>query len=272
MTSLQGVMGGHYAERSGESEAVAAAIAEQYDAVSRTKAGMAVAIADRLDSLTGLFAAGLAPKGSNDPFALRRAALHVIENLITNKQDFDLETAVNAAIVLQPVENEKAAAGVMGFINGRLSSLFRDKGYPVSVTKAVLAEQAANPYAADETAVALANLTQAKGWEALLDGYARCVRITRKETEQYTLTPAAFALSEEKQLYFSYEDAKMMADGSVDGLEAGLRILLPAITAFFDGVMVMDKETAVRNNRLALLQHIAALTDGIADLSELKGF
>ena len=79
MTALQGIMGGIYARLSGESDAVAAAIAEQYEAVSKTRAGLALALADRLDSLIGLFAAGLAPKGSNDPFALRRAALHLIE-------------------------------------------------------------------------------------------------------------------------------------------------------------------------------------------------
>jgi len=272
MTSLQGMMGSHYATLSGESEAVAAAIGEQYNAVSQTKAGMAVAIADRLDSLTGLFAAGLAPKGSNDPFALRRAALHIIENLIANGQAFDLQTAVEAAMALQPVENDGAIAGVMGFINGRVAALFRDKGYPASVTKAVLAAQATNPYAAEQTAVSLTTLTQADDWDSVLDGYARCVRITRKESEQYALNPTAFTLDEEKQLFAAYKDAKAMADGTVDGLEAGLRLMLPAITAFFDGVMVMDKETAVRQNRLALLQQIAALTDGIADLSELEGF
>lgn len=272
MTSLQGMMGSHYATLSGESEAVAAAIGEQYNAVSQTKAGMAVAIADRLDSLAGLFAAGLAPKGSNDPFALRRAALHIIENLIANEQPFDLQTAVSAAMTLQPIENADAVAGVMAFINGRVAALFRDKAIPASVTKAVLAEQASNPYAAEQTAVSLTTLTQAADWDSVLDGYARCVRITRKENEQYALTPAAFTLDEEKQLFTAYEDAKAMADGTVDGLEAGLRLMLPAITAFFDGVMVMDKETAVRQNRLALLQHIAALTNGIADLSELEGF
>ncbi|MEZ4595204.1 MAG: glycine--tRNA ligase subunit beta, partial [Chloroflexota bacterium] len=93
MTSLQGIMGGHYAKRSGENDAVAAAIAGQYSAVSSSRTGLALAIADRLDSLAGLFAAGLAPKGSNDPFALRRAALHLIENLIAHAQPFDLRAA-----------------------------------------------------------------------------------------------------------------------------------------------------------------------------------
>ena len=88
MTSLQGIMGGHYARTSGESEAVATALAEQYNPVSTTRPGLALALADRLDSLLGLFAVGLAPKGSNDPFALRRAALGVIENLVANQTAF----------------------------------------------------------------------------------------------------------------------------------------------------------------------------------------
>ncbi len=272
MTSLQGVMGSHYAKRSGESDDVATAIGEQYGAVSSTKAGMAVAIADRLDSLAGLFAAGLAPKGSNDPFALRRAALHIIDNLISNGQPFDLQAAVEAAMALQPIQKEGAVAEVMGFINGRLAASFRDKGFPASVGKAVLAQQTANPYAAEKTAVALTALTQKEGWEALLDGYARCVRISRKETERHAFDPDLCTLDEEKGLYAAYTAAKAAADGSVDGLEAGLTGLLPQINAFFDGVMVMDKDTAVRHNRLALLQRITSLTDGIADLSELEGF
>ncbi|MCP4423329.1 MAG: glycine--tRNA ligase subunit beta, partial [Chloroflexi bacterium] len=104
MTSLQGVMGGHYARKNGEPEAVAAAIAEQYNAVSQTKPGLALALVDRLDSLMGLFAAGLAPKGSNDPFALRRAALHIIENLTANQISFDLQAGFRAAVEYLPLD------------------------------------------------------------------------------------------------------------------------------------------------------------------------
>jgi len=94
MTALQGIMGSHYARLSDESEAVAAALAEQYNPVSTTRPGLALSLADRLDSLLGLFAVGLAPKGSNDPFALRRAALGVIENLVANQMPFDVRQAL----------------------------------------------------------------------------------------------------------------------------------------------------------------------------------
>ena len=273
MTSLQGIMGGHYARRSGESDAVAEAIAGQYNAVSSSKPGLALALADRLDSLAGLFAAGLAPKGSNDPFALRRAALHLIENLVTHEQPFDLRAAFSAAAELLPIPCDAAVLDkVMGFVNGRLEGLLRDQGYAASVVKAVLAEQGNNPYVATQTAVALSEAISAEDWPELLDAYARCVRITRSLTEQFSLQPDAFALPAEKQLLAAYQKAAAAQDGTIPSFVASLRTMKPAITQFFDDVLVMDEDTAVRNNRLALLQQIANLTSGLADLSQLEGF
>lgn len=272
MTSLQGIMGGHYARRSGEPEEVAAAIAEQYNAVSQTKAGLALALADRLDSLTGLFAAGLAPKGSNDPFALRRAALHIIENLSANEVSFDLKAGVAAAAQHLPVPaNASVMSDVLAFINGRLEGVLREQGFAASVVKAVLAEQGHNPYAAGQTAVALQAATQAEDWETLLDAYARCVRITRNLDETYSLRPSDFTLDAEKGLLEAYKLA-VHVNGELADFVLGLRQMEPAITIFFDEVLVMDEDTAVRENRLALLQHIAGLTDGLADLSQLEGF
>jgi len=273
MTSLQGTMGAHYARLSGESEAVAAAIGEQYKGVSRTRPGLALALADRLDSLTGLFAAGLAPKGSNDPFALRRAAIQLIENLTANQIPFDLRAATAAAGALQPVPfTDAVQADVLAFVNGRLEGLLRDQNLSASVVKAVLAEQAHDPYAAQQTAVALQAAINADDWESLLDAYARCVRITRSQSVDFALRPDAFALPEEQALAAAYAQAHAAQDGSITALVEALRALRPAINAFFDNVLVMDEDTAVRENRLALLQHIAALADGLADLSYLEGF
>ncbi|HID51950.1 MAG TPA: glycine--tRNA ligase subunit beta, partial [Anaerolineae bacterium] len=273
MTSLQGIMGGQYARLSGEPEDVAAAIAEQYNAVSQTKPGLALALADRLDSLTGLFAAGLAPKGSNDPFALRRAALHIIENLTANEQPFDLRIAIAQAATLQPIPCEETVqAAVLEFIDGRLAVVLRERGYAASVVKAVLAERGHNPYAAAQTAAQLTEAIQAADWPQLLDAYARCVRITRKETAQYDLRPDEFTLDAERDLYAAYQQAQVAQDGSLTTFVASLRQMEPAITRFFDDVLVMAEDTAVRQNRLALLQRIAHLTDGLADLSQLEGF
>ena len=273
MTSLQGVMGGHYARLSGESEAVALAIAEQYEAVSRSRPGLALAIADRLDSLAGLFAAGLAPKGSNDPFALRRAALHLIQNLVANRVDLDLRPALAEARALLPIAaDESVLAEVLAFIGGRLEGVLREQGYPAAVVKAVLAEQGHNPYAATRTAEALSQLVEAEDWAEILDAYARCVRITRDQPEQFGLQPDAFRQGAEKELLAAYEAAAAAGDGSVTTLVDRLREMTPAINTFFEDVLVMDEDAAVRHNRLALLQHIARLTKGIADFSHLEGF
>ena len=273
MTSLQGVMGGHYAQKSGESETVAVAIAEQYNAVSQTRPGLALALADRLDSLTGLFAAGLAPKGSNDPFALRRAAIHIIENLVANSLPFDLRDGVAAAAALQPMAcDEEVQAQVLAFINGRLDGLLREKGYSASVAKAVLAEQSYNPHATFKTAEALHQSIQLAEWEGLLDAYARCVRITRTQTERYQLRPGNFDLPAEQNLAMAYQVAIAAQNGELPTFVESLRILKAPINKFFDDVMVMDEDPQVRENRLALLQSIAALADGLADLSQLEGF
>ncbi|HEX6386963.1 MAG TPA: glycine--tRNA ligase subunit beta, partial [Anaerolineae bacterium] len=272
MTLLQGVMGGHYARLSGESEAVATAIAEQYEAVSHSRPGLALAIADRLDSLVGLFTAGLAPKGSNDPFALRRAALHLIENLVVNQVDFDLRLALAEATTLLPIPaNEAVLSEVMDFIEARLEGVLREQGYPATVVKAVLAEQRYNPYAATRTAVNLSQVIKAEGWAEILDAYARCVRITRDQPEQFPLHPEDYTLEAERNLLAAYQAASA-SDRHVTSLVASLREMVPAINIFFEDVLVMAEDPAVRQNRLALLQRIASLTEGVADFSYLEGF
>ncbi len=273
MTSLQGVMGGQYARLSGEPEPVAAAIAGQYSTVSKTRPGLAYALADRIDSLIGLFAAGLAPKGSNDPFALRRAAIQIIENLIGNAQPFDLRKAFGLAAVLLPVASDaQTIEDVLSFVSGRLEVVLRERGYSASVVKAVLAEQAHDPHGASVTAEQLTSAIAAANWQGLLNAYARCVRITRNLDARYDLRPDAFELDEERALLSAYEAAATASDGTLPTFVATLGSMVPAINGFFDAVLVMAEDTAVRENRLALLQRIAGLTDGIVDLSELEGF
>ncbi|MEW5988061.1 MAG: glycine--tRNA ligase subunit beta [Chloroflexota bacterium] len=283
MTSLQGILGGHYARLSGEPAAVAAAIAEQYQAVSRTRPGLALALADRLDSLVGLFAVGLAPKGSNDPFALRRAAIQIVENLLANQVELDLRPALEAAEVLLITEGTRPAVPsaplvpsapmtVLDFITGRLEVVLQERDYRTSVVRAALAEQSHNPYAAARATAALSEVVTLDEWPALLDAYARCVRITRSQPESYELRPAAFHLPAEKALLAAYQQAAAVRDGTVANFVAILREMRPAISDFFDRVLVMDEDAAVRQNRLALLQHIAGLAHGIADLSQLEGF
>jgi glycyl-tRNA synthetase len=273
MTALQGIMGGHYARRSGEPEAVAVALAEQYNPVSATRPGLALALADRLDSLLGLFAVGLAPRGSNDPFALRRAALGVIENLVANQMPLDVRAALAEAAKLLPVTSDaETIAAVCTFMNGRMEGILRERGISASVARAVLAEQGHNPYAASQAATALAEALTAPDWQAVLESYSRCVRMTRQLQETLTVRPAALTMPAEQTLWAAYQAAAASQDGTVPRFVAALRSMVPAVTTFFIDVLVMDDDLAVRHNRLALLQQIASLPRGIADLSYVEGF
>ena len=275
MTALQGTMGAHYARLGGESDAVAAALGEQYRPVSTTPAGLALALADRCDSLLGLFAAGLAPRGSNDPFALRRAALGIIETLIANRTSCDLRRVLNLAAPLLPVAvKDDTEAAVLQFIIGRLDGVLRDRGYPASVVKAVLAAQGHSPYAASQAAHELDEALAGDDWPTLLAAYSRCVRITRQLEDILPLRPDHFELPAEKALCDAYQSAAAELDGSASSgrFVAALRELEPAITTFFLDVLVMDEDPARRDNRLALLQGISALPRDIADLSQLEGF
>ncbi|MCO5184521.1 MAG: glycine--tRNA ligase subunit beta [Anaerolineae bacterium] len=273
MTALQGIMGGHYAGLHGEPEAVCRAIAEQYETVSATRPGLVLALADRIDSLVGLTAAGLLPKGSNDPFGLRRAAIQIIENLAANAVSLDLRQAIALSAETQPIPaGPDIQMQVLDFIATRLEVLLRENGNRASVVKAVLAEQAHDPANAFRTCAALSEAITAPDWTTLLDAYARCVRITRSLSQRFTLHPGAFALAQEQTLFAAYTVAANAADGTLPTFVTNLRKLEPAITSFFDHVLVMDDDDAVRENRLALLQHIAALSEGIADLSQLEGF
>jgi glycyl-tRNA synthetase len=272
MTSLQGIMGGHYARLNREPEAVAGAIAEQYEAVSTTGPGLALALADRLDSLAGLFAAGLAPKGSNDPYALRRAAIQIIENLIGNEVPFDLRQALESATPLLPLPaGQETIDEVMSFVNNRLENYLVEKGIRTSVVRAVLAEQGHDPYSADRAAAELDAEVLDSEWPALLDAYARCARISRDQPAAQ-VRPAALQLAEEKQLLAAVEHSEAQLDGTIPAFVLALRKVEPAITSFFDSVLVMDDDEAVRQNRLALVQRVVALADGLADLSFLEGF
>ena len=273
MTSLQGIMGREYALRDGEAPAVAQAIGEQYQPVPKTKPGIALAIADRLDSLTGLFAAGLAPTGTKDPFGLRRAAIGIVQPLMEHAIDFDLRAAVQNSAALQPIEvKPEVQKQVLDFITGRLGVVLKDAGYKYDVVDAVLAEQSGHPSAAARAVKQLSAWVARPDWATILPGYARCVRITRDQKEKFTVKPEAFVEDAERKLYEAVSAQPSSFTGDVDAFLSAIVALIPSINTFFDKVLVMAEDPAVRQNRLALLQHIAALATGAADLSKLEGF
>ena len=290
MTSLQGIIGGEYALRSGEDPEVAQAISGQYQPVPQTKIGLVVALADRIDSLVGLFAAGLAPSGAKDPFGLRRAAIGIVQPLIEHDVDFDLAEAVKRSGVLQPLEvQEEAQRQVLEFLAGRLSVVLKEAGYKYDVVDAVLAEQSNNPAGAARAVKQLQAWVERADWREILPAFARCVRIIRSASvsseqlsvigEQLSVISEQLSViseqllveAEEKNLFKALQKVNRQPSTVNEFLETVVT-LIPAINAFFDRVLVMAEDEQVRANRLALVGQIAGLSCGIADLSRLEGF
>lgn len=276
MTSLQGVIGGEYALRSGEDAEVAKAIAEQYQTVPQGRVGMALALTDRIDSLAGLFAAGLAPTGAKDPFGLRRAAIGVVQPLVEHDVDFDLAEAVRRSAKLQPIGvSEEVQKQILEFIAGRLKVVLGDKGYKHDVIEAVLAAQSNNPAGTVRAVKQLSAWVSREDWSSTLDGFARCVRIIRSAgvvEQPYAVDETKFIEPQERDLHAAIQASITHQPSSVDELLEIVTKLVPAITAFFDKVMVMADDPLVKANRLGMLQKIAGLSTGIADLSKLEGF
>jgi glycyl-tRNA synthetase len=281
MTSLQGIMGRYYALHSGEPQAVADAIFEHYlprsadDRLPESKPGLVVGLADRLDSLMGLFAVGLAPTGTKDPFAQRRAALGICQNLIEWELHFDLrEGLAIAAEALTVTVTPQDQADCFDFILGRLRSMLLEQGYAYDVVDAVLAVRGHDPYGARMDVDALTAWVARDDWDQILPAFSRCVRITRDLAETYPVDADKFEDPTETALYTALVQAEKALAGQ-DGVDAFLNAfvpLIPPINAFFDTVLVMAEDETLRMNRLGLLQRIAALSTGAADLSTLEGF
>jgi glycyl-tRNA synthetase len=281
MTSLQGIMGRIYALRSGEPEAVAEGIFEHYlprfagDAVPQGRPGLVVGLADRLDTLSGLFAAGLAPTGNKDPFAQRRAALGLVQNLIAWDLDFDLRDGLSLAAGHLPVTaSGESQANCLTFIVERLRNVLLEMGYRYDVVDAVVTAQGNNPAGAARAAKTLSEWVARPDWHTILPAYARCVRITRDFKEPFPVDPEHFIDPEERELYVALEKAEAAPrlPGAVDDFLNAFVPMIPAIDRFFDKVLVMAEDSRQRENRLGLLQRIATLAIGVADMAKLEGF
>jgi glycyl-tRNA synthetase len=283
MTALQGIMGREYALKGNYPEEVANAIFEHWlprfagDTIPRSEAGTLLALADKLDSLVGLFAAGLAPKATSDPYGLRRAMLGIIQILIRKGIDLDLPRAFRLALEVQPLPMDAATAQQLhNFAAGRLDAWLTEERQNTrrDIMRAVLAEKSDNPYRAYIAISELETWVNRDGWETILDNFARCVRITRSEKMTYTIVPAALVEPQEQDLYDAYlQVADTVAkDTSIETFLSAFAPIVPRIQAFFDHVLVNAEDQRLRENRLGLLQAISALQKGRADLSELSGF
>jgi len=286
---LQGIMGGHYARADGEPEAVAAAIAEQYlpryagDALPVTDAGRILALADRLDTLAGIFAIGRRPTGNRDPFGLRRGALGLLRIVIEGGLELDLKNAIAEALSLQPVnesEGQPQLAGeIYDFVMERLRAWYaeRDPSITPEMFQAVLAREPRSPLDFDARLRAVAAFARHASAESLSAANKRIANILRQAKGDAGAAPDAGLLkeAEEKTLLAALGEARAEVEPLLAGREYTevldrLALLREPVDEFFDHVLVMDEDIAVRRNRLGLLGELRGLFLEVADISRLS--
>lgn len=286
---LQGTMGQYYARHDGEAAEVAAAIAEHYlpkfagDDLPLSQAGLALAVADRIDTITGIFAIGQKPSGTRDPFGLRRAALGVLRLLIEKRIDLDLLQLIDHAADSLPVAGEgEWRAGVYDYIMERLRAYYLEEGSPQAITAemfdAVLANRPGSPLDFDARIRALQQFLALDGASSLAAANKRIANILRKADGPGTGAVSSELLSEaaEKALFdqvlaMERATAPLIARREYTPALSKLAGLREAVDGFFDAVMVMADDQAVRENRLALLARLRKLFLHVADLSRLPG-
>ena len=283
-TDTQGVMGMHYARHDGEDEEVAVALNEQYmprfagDELPKSLVASAVALADKFDTLTGIFGIGQAPKGSADPFALRRAALGALRIIVEKNLPLDLEDLVkkSAALFGDKLTNQNVVADVVDFMLGRFRAWYQDEGIAVDVIQAVLARRPTRPADFDARVRAVSHFRTLDSAEALAAANKRVSNILAKADAaigEINLTacvePAEKALAE-AVLALRTEVQPLIAQGDYTAVLDKLANLRAPVDNFFDNVMVNAEDPALRQNRLAILNTLQGLFLQVADISLLQ--
>ena len=283
-TDTQGVMGMHYARHDGEDEEVAVALNEQYmprfagDELPKSLVASAVALADKFDTLTGIFGIGQAPKGSADPFALRRAALGALRIIVEKNLPLDLEDLVkkSAALFGDKLTNQNVVADVVDFMLGRFRAWYQDEGIAVDVIQAVLARRPTRPADFDARVRAVSHFRTLDSAEALAAANKRVSNILAKADAaigEINLTacvePAEKALAE-AVLALRTEVQPLIAQGDYTTVLDKLANLRAPVDSFFDNVMVNAEDLALRQNRLAILNTLQDLFLQVADISLLQ--
>ena len=283
-TDTQGVMGMHYARHDGEDEEVAVALNEQYmprfagDELPKSLVASAVALADKFDTLTGIFGIGQAPKGSADPFALRRAALGALRIIVEKNLPLDLEDLVKKSTALfgDKLTNQNVVTDVVDFMLGRFRAWYQDEGIAVDVIQAVLARRPTRPADFDARVRAVSHFRTLDSAEALAAANKRVSNILAKADAaigEINLTacvePAEKALAE-AVLALRTEVQPLIAQGDYTAVLDKLANLRAPVDSFFDNVMVNAEDPALRQNRLAILNTLQGLFLQVADISLLQ--
>ncbi|CAM5185555.1 glycine--tRNA ligase subunit beta [Alishewanella longhuensis] len=279
---VQGIMGMHYARLEGEAEAVALALNEQYmprfagDELPSRLEGAAVAIADKLDSLVGIFGIGQIPKGDKDPFALRRAAIGALRIMVEKQLPLDLVEliAFSQQTFGDKLTNAKVADEVLDFMLGRFRAWYQDEGYSVDVIQAVLARRPTTPADFDRRVKAVAEFRKLDAATGLAAANKRVANILAKvEGEIASAVNTALLQDAAEEALYNAITAEQAYQTKVQDYTAGLThlaALREVIDSFFDQVMVNADDLAVRANRLALLKQLRDLFLQVADISVLQ--
>ncbi len=280
MTSLQGIMGELYAREVGEEAAVCQAIREHYlpraadDTIPATRPGLALSLADRLDSLVGLMAAGVRPRGSADPFGLRRLALGLVHALLQSQSRFDLQAGIQVAARQHSVDiTDEMQAEAGEFVLRRVRILMLNRDLPHDVVDAVEACPAQDPVQRMALAQELAALAADPEWKTGLEAYVRCVRILGRDHVPEALEPPVHEQAIEQELRTAVEAAATRLDGqdlTARAFADEMKTLAPLISCFFDSVMVLAADPVLRAQRLALMAAIRDLGSALGDLTRLR--
>ncbi len=283
-TDTQGVMGMHYARHDGEDEEVAVALNEQYmprfagDELPKSLVASAVALADKFDTLTGIFGIGQAPKGSADPFALRRAALGALRIIVEKNLPLDLEDLVKKSAVLfgDKLTNQNVVADVVDFMLGRFRAWYQDEGIAVNVIQAVLARRPTRPADFDARVRAVSHFRTLDSAEALAAANKRVANILAKAEGDIGAIDVALCVEPAEQvlaqsvLSLAKEVQPLIAQGEYTAVLDKLAGLRQPVDNFFDNVMVNAEDAKLRQNRLAILNTLQGLFLQVADISLLQ--
>ncbi|WBA14765.1 glycine--tRNA ligase subunit beta [Salinivibrio proteolyticus] len=283
-TETQGVMGMHYARHDGEPEAVALALNEQYwprfagDNLPTTPVSSALAMADKMDTIVGIFGIGQAPKGS-DPFALRRAALGVLRIIVENGYQLDLVDLIRDAKAQYDdrLTHKEVEADVLDFMLGRFRAWYQDMGYSVDIIQAVLARRPTKPADFDSRVKAVSHFRSLEEAEALAAANKRVGNILAKYDGELPSSVDASLLQEDAEKALADVVAEkvaavkpLFADSDYQGALTELAQLRTPVDTFFDNVMVMADDPALKANRLAMLHLIREQFLNVADISVLQ--
>ncbi|CAI1107471.1 glycine--tRNA ligase subunit beta [Serratia ficaria] len=284
-TDTQGVMGMHYARHDGEAEDVAVALNEQYqprfagDALPQSLVACSLAIADKMDTLVGIFGIGQHPKGDKDPFALRRAALGVLRIIVEKNLPLDLQTLTEEAVRLygSKLTNAKVVDEVVEFMLGRFRAWYQEEGHAVDTIQAVLARRPTKPADFDARVKAVSHFRTLDEAAALAAANKRVSNILAKSTDTLNDRVHASVLKEAAEIQLATHLVVLrdklepyFAAGNYQDALVELAALREPVDAFFDNVMVMAEDDAVRVNRLTLLSKLRELFLQVADISVLQ--